>query len=135
MSADVLIIDDEPEILSSLARFMQLSDIECDTASDPQKGIEMALAGKYFVILMDINMPKMDGLEVLSRIKEKNPQLEIVMMTAYNRPDQVMVARKLGASDFLLKPFVDMEQINNIVLLSVERAKRWQEAMNLSEQI
>lgn len=122
---DILIIDDEKGILDSLSEFFLIHGIPNDKSNDPREGLRKAIAGHYKVVLVDIVMPHLNGLEVLEKIKEDRPQMEVVMMTANATLAKVTQARKLGAADFILKPFADMEEINRIINLSLERSKRW----------
>jgi len=128
-------VDDEPELTRALATFLSLRGIESDTESDPNQAIERIAEGNYQVVLLDIIMPHKDGLEVLREVKNLKPNTEVVMMTANSTMERVKQARELGASDFILKPFADLEQMGNIVLLTVERVERWDAVMVQSPEL
>lgn len=127
MTDSILIIDDEPELLNALQTFLDLRGFSADTESDPERALSRVLEGRYGVVLVDIVMPRMDGLEVLRRIRAERPEVEVVMITANSTRERVMSARWLGAADFILKPFSDLELIAQVILLALERARRWVE--------
>ena len=127
MSAPILIIDDEPDLLTALESFLETRGFASDTESDPLSVRQRILDGNYQVVLLDIVMPGMDGLELLQVIRKERPEIEVVMITANSTQERVWTARRLGAADFIRKPFADLELIGQVVLLAMERASRWLE--------
>ncbi len=91
------------------------------------------LRGKKFnIILLDINMPGMDGLDTLQAIKSIDFSIQVVMMTAYSTFEKTMKSLEYGATDYILKPFDDLEQILHLVKISEERLDRWKKNMSAS---
>jgi DNA-binding NtrC family response regulator len=125
MSVPILIVDDEPELLSAFQAYLNIKGFITDIETDPKVALERILEGQYPVVLLDIVMPQLDGLDMLQQIKEGRPEVEVVMITANSTADRVWQARKLGAADFLPKPFADLDLIGEVVLLAGERANRW----------
>jgi DNA-binding response OmpR family regulator len=107
MSAQrVLIIDDEENIRTTMRMALEAAGYEVGTAADGPEGLEQFGAGETWdLVLLDQRMPGMDGLEVLRRMRERNPSARILMVTAYGTIELAVDAMKAGAVDFLRKPF------------------------------
>ena len=123
---NVLIIDDEESILSSLRRLLEDKGYNIVTNSDPAAAIEYMRNNLVHIALIDITMPNLDGLSVLSMIKDVNSLTQIIMMSAYATTDRVIAALENGANDFLLKPFNNLEHVVSIVEESEKKLVRWQ---------
>ena len=109
----ILIIDDEESIRDGCHQTLSRAGFITDTTGDAKHGMEMSLKDIYDVILLDIRMPKMDGIEILKRLKGRIKS-KIIIITGYGTISLSVEAMKLGASDFLTKPFTTQE-IKNIV--------------------
>ncbi len=103
---NIAIIDDEVQIISMLEKYLGKSGkYKINTYSDPVVGLNAILGNSVDLVLLDIMMPKMDGIEVLDQIKEKKPEVKVVMMTAYSTLDRVLKSHKIGADNYIMKPF------------------------------
>jgi DNA-binding response OmpR family regulator len=101
----VLIIEDDREIAEVVALTLRDQGLEVERAADGRSGLEKALAGEYALIILDLMLPRLDGLTVCRRIREGNPVTPILMLTARaEEPDRVR-GLELGADDYLSKPF------------------------------
>jgi two-component system nitrogen regulation response regulator NtrX len=100
----ILVIDDERAIRNTLKEVLEYEKHEVDLAEDGTKGLEMFSANSYDVVLCDIKMAKMDGLEVLSKISETSSEIPVVMISGHGNIDTAVEAIKKGAYDFLEKP-------------------------------
>lgn len=105
MSTRVLILDDEPRMGAVLARMLAREGFETEWTDDGERALALAAAGGLDVIVSDLRMPGLSGLEVLARAKRADPDVDFVMMTAYATPQTAVEAMKLGAIDYLIKPF------------------------------
>ena len=114
----VLIVDDEPAVLRSWKEILQHERYDVTLLGDPRQAVERLDTLKLDVAVVDIRMPGMDGMELLSTIKARRPQVEVVMMTGYGGVQDAVEAIKRGAYDFLSKPFESMEAAE----LTVRRA-------------
>ena len=110
----IAIIDDEVEILNVLDRFLSRNaEYSVTTYSNPLSALDPVLSGKYDVILLDIMMPQMNGLDFLEKVKSNNENQKVIMMTAYSTLDKVLKSHKQGATDFVMKPFESLQYLNN----------------------
>lgn len=102
--AKILIIDDEKMIRSTLREILEFEKYEIDEAQDGIEGLEKIKQFDYDVVLCDIKMPKMDGMEVLEKTKELGKELQFIMISAHGNIDTAVEATKMGAFDFIQKP-------------------------------
>jgi signal transduction histidine kinase/DNA-binding response OmpR family regulator len=107
----VLIIDDDILIRRALADYLTECGFSTSTARDGAKGLAQAQTGAYDVVLVDLRMPQMDGLEVISTLKEQRPQLPLVVVSGTGVLSDAIAAIRQGASDYITKPIQDMDQV------------------------
>ncbi len=100
----ILIIDDDPLIRKTLSSHLLKGEYEIVAAEDGKEGLQQYEEGMPDLVILDIRLPDMDGLEVLSKIKEKNKNANIIIMTAYDDMKTTVEAIKLGAFEYLVKP-------------------------------
>lgn len=132
MSVSVLIVDDEEGIRKSLAAYLKLEGYKVSTAADGDEAIKKVRESKHNIVLLDINMPGMDGIETLKAIKAVDFSTQVIMITAYSTFDKTMRSLEFGASDYILKPFEDLSEILHLVRISEERLERWKRNMSAS---
>ncbi len=101
----MLIIEDEQDLASALARGLRKHQYAVDIAADGEQGYEMAQINDYDLLILDLNLPGMDGLEVCRRLRSEKPSLLILMLTARVRLNERVTGLDLGADDYLSKPF------------------------------
>ena len=107
----VAVVDDETEILSMIQRFLNRSEkYQVTTFSNPITAVE-SIDKTYDIVLLDIMMPQMNGLDALEKIMDKNPDQKVIMMTAYSTLDKVLKSHKHGATHYLMKPFDSLQAI------------------------
>lgn len=105
----ILIIDDEKNIRLTLTHALDPIGSSVDTAVNGEEGLEMIAENNYDIILLDLKMPGMDGLEVLKRLREIAQGVRVIIITAYGTIENAVEAMKLGAVDFIQKPFSPKE--------------------------
>jgi two-component system NtrC family response regulator len=110
----VLIVDDEKNYLMVLSAFLSGEGYETLTADSAQQALEIVETTDLDLVLTDMKMPTIDGIELLKRIKQNVPDLPVVMMTAYGTVEKAVEAIQLGAFNFILKPFQN-ETLKQIV--------------------
>ncbi len=101
----VLIIEDEEDLATALASGLRREGYAVDVINDGASGWEMAEVNNYDLLLLDLNLPELDGLQVCQRLRGSQPQLLIFMLTARSQPSQKIAGLDLGADDYLVKPF------------------------------
>lgn len=132
--AKILVIDDERPIRSTLSEILTFEKHQVDQAEDGIKGLELAAANLYDVVLCDIKMPKMDGLEVLNELMKLENPPAVVMISGHGTIETAVSALKKGAFDFLPKP-PDLNRLLVTVRNAVERNDLIQETTQLKKKL
>ncbi|WP_461080881.1 response regulator [Spirosoma flavus] len=101
----ILVVEDEPKLASFVRKGLEEQACEVDVAFDGQAGRTMALANPYDVIIMDINLPKLNGFEVVQSIRQQKNSTPVLMLTALGSVDDKLTGFEAGADDYLVKPF------------------------------
>lgn len=110
--AKIAIVDDEKEILTMMERFLKRNEKHTVvTFSNPVKAIS-SIDSSFDIVFLDVMMPEMNGLDALPKLKEKVPNIKVIMMTAYSTLDKVLSAHRHGASNYLMKPFESLQLID-----------------------
>ena len=118
----VLLIDDEADVQYSFRRIFDQADIELTTANSGEEGLKILPRLKPDLVIMDVRMGGMSGLETLRRLRQVDAKQLVIMMTAYGTTQTAIEAMKLGAYDYLLKPF-DVPRLKQIVLDALKAAR------------
>ena len=119
MSEKVLLVDDETDFLEIMAQRMKARGLDVTTAESANKALTIINKKHFDAIVMDFQMPGMDGMEALKAIKNKHPELQIILLTGYATVEKTVEAMKAGASDYLEKP-ADIE----ILVKKIKQAKK-----------
>ncbi|MEY4916409.1 MAG: hypothetical protein RL616_322 [Verrucomicrobiota bacterium] len=118
----LLLIDDEEDVRYSLERILASEEIELATAASGEEGLKVIPKFKPDLVLMDVRMTGMTGMETLRKIRENDPKLLIILMTGYGTTQMTIEAMKLGAYDFLLKPF-DIPKLKEVIASALKAAR------------
>src|ERR1700761_605559 len=118
----LLLIDDEEDVRYSLQRIFDSPEVELASAPSGEEGLKLIPKFKPDLVLMDIRMGGINGLETLRRIRVSNPKLLVILMTAYGTTQMAIEAMKLGAYDYLLKPF-DAVKIKELIANALKAAR------------
>ena len=130
----VLIVDDAPDTLEIIQKLFHYEGYDVLIASTGEEGVKRVEEENPEVVLMDINLPGIDGTEALRRIRTINPQQCVIMLTAFATVDNAIQALKEGASDFVKKPF-ENEHLIHIVSQCFEKHRTLKEKENLEEEV
>jgi len=130
----ILIIDDEKAIRNTLRDILQYEKFEVDEAADGLEGLKKAEAGNFDLVLCDIKMPKMDGIEVLSKLQEMNPDLPVVMISGHGTIETAVEAIKKGAYDYIAKP-PDLNRLLVTVRNAMDRSSLITETKSLKRKV
>jgi DNA-binding NtrC family response regulator len=117
----VLVVDDKPNLLGLLRQILSTA-YEVETASDGAAALNVVATRAFDVVLTDVKMPGADGFEVVRAVKQRWPSTEVIMMTAYASIETAMEAVRLGAYDYLAKPF-DPDDVSLVVARALERKR------------
>jgi len=117
----VLIVDDEKNIRLTLSMALEKLNVPVDTAVNGEEALQKLAEKSYGLMLLDLRMPGIDGMEVLRRVPEIRPEVKVVIITAYGSIEAAVEAMKLGAVDFLQKPF-DAEDVRELVSSLLDQA-------------
>lgn len=134
-SIRILAIDDEKLVLALLARYLRALHYDVIVADTGEKGLEMFREQSPDLVLVDIKIPDVDGLTVLERIKRQSPTTPVIIISGKGTKKDVIKALKLGACDYLVKPFDEVEILEHAINRALERVKlldenkRFQEAL------
>lgn len=101
----ILLIEDEEAIRTGLIDVFVYHGYSIDAADNGADGLQLALSGKYDLILLDIMLPRIDGYEICNTVRDKDPHQAIIMLTAKNSDEEIIQGLKLGADDYVSKPF------------------------------
>ena len=121
--AKVLVVDDEVMILQALRRLLQGEGYDVTISERPLEALQLARNTEFDVVLVDLKMPQMTGIQFLEAIKADQPDIEVVMMTAYGTPENAFRAVKLGAYDWLKKPFENIDEVGHVVVQALEHRR------------
>jgi len=134
MSARILVVDDEEIVLRSCLRILSGDEFQVETVQDGRQALQKVEENLYDVMILDIMMPNVDGLEVLRRVKETHPNVDIIMVTGLAQIDTAVKAMKLGAFDYIAKPF-EPDELKLVVQRALERRRLLQENLNLKTEV
>ncbi|HUU19974.1 MAG TPA: response regulator [Sedimentisphaerales bacterium] len=116
----ILIADDEKNIRMTISQALADMDVETDTAINGEEALSKLKDTEYGLVLLDLRMPGMDGMEVLEKLRTDRPDIRVVIITAHGTIDSAVDAMKLGAVDFIQKPFTPKE-IRQLVSKIIKR--------------
>jgi DNA-binding NtrC family response regulator len=134
MAATILVVDDERDMRQLLKRSLEPAlDCIVETASSGEAALQMLTKGRFDLVLADIKMPGMDGLQLLELIKREDTDLTVIMMTAYGSIDTAVEAMKNGAYDFITKPF-DHDALVLRIEKALERSNLLKENIRLQKE-
>jgi DNA-binding NtrC family response regulator len=113
-SLSILVVDDQSSVLELLRAVLESDGHTVDTALDGETGVDKLAAGFHDLVIMDLRMPGIDGIEALELMKTSSPQTGVIMMTAYASVETAVSAMKLGAFDYITKP-IDIDEVRRVI--------------------
>ncbi|HHY96061.1 MAG TPA: response regulator [Firmicutes bacterium] len=133
MAQRILVVDDEKNIRVTIQQCLVEAGYEVELAVSGEHALQKLEAGTYDLVLLDIKLPDLDGIEVLRRLKHRWPEHAVVMITAFGTIETAVQAMKLGAVDYLQKPFTP-DEIRNVVKTVLARTRLSEEEAQQSFQ-
>jgi len=134
MSTRILVVDDEEIVIRSCLRILDSNGYQIDVANDGHDALRKVESNAYDVMILDIMMPNLGGMEVLRRVKESHPDMDVIMITGLSQIDTAVQAMKLGAFDYISKPF-EPDELKLVVQRACERRQLLQENLNLKSEV
>lgn len=110
----ILIVDDEERFRTTMGKLLKVHGLEPTIAGSGPEAIELVRERRFDVVILDVRMPEMGGVHVLSELKKIDPDVEVIIMTGYASIDTAREITKLGAYDYMLKPYVIEELVEKI---------------------
>jgi len=118
----ILVVEDEPKLSSFILEGLQAEKLAADLAPDGQKALELLTTGQYDLVVLDLMLPKIDGLAVLSRLREKKMGIPVLVLTARGSVEDRVSGLEAGADDYVVKPFSFEELVARIRALLRRRS-------------
>ena len=120
----ILIIEDEEQLCRSMAEGLRMDGYETDTCFDGEEGLELCMTENYDLILLDLNLPGIDGLDILRQFRETNSSTPVLILSARGQIEDKVEGLDLGANDYLTKPF-DMDELIARIVSLIRRYTRF----------
>jgi DNA-binding NtrC family response regulator len=117
----VLVVDDEPDLAESCAYFLERAGYEARCAESAHEALEMLAKDSFSVVVSDVRMPRMSGMELLAAIRERDPDIEVLLLTGYPDLQMAVSAIKQGAFDYLAKPYGEEDLIDRVAKAMAHR--------------
>src|SRR5215470_7369073 len=130
----ILVVDDERAMLVALKGLLSKEGYQVETASSGEEAVQKIESGRFHVVLTDLSLGGITGLQVLERAREVDPDIAMIMITAYGSEKVAVQAMKLGAADYLPKPF-DNDELRIVVRRVMETALLKRDHRRLLEQV
>lgn len=118
----LLLVEDDIDLATAIIDYLELEDISCDHISNGLSALNLIVSNHYDAVILDLNIPKMSGLEVSETLRSRGVDVPILMLTAKDTLDDKLIGFAKGADDYLVKPFAMQELIVRIQVLSRRRS-------------
>jgi DNA-binding NtrC family response regulator len=134
MKSRILVVDDEEVVCRSCERILGDAGHKVDSLQDSTEALKKIENTAYDVVILDIMMPKVNGLDILQSLKEEHPDIDVIMVTGLSQIETAVLSMKLGAFDYLSKPF-DPDELTIIVDRALERRQLLKENVRLRSEV
>jgi DNA-binding NtrC family response regulator len=134
MASKLLVVDDESKMRRVLQLFFEDSGYSVAQAENGEEALQTLDSVRPDLVICDMRMPRMNGMELLQRVKQKSPDLPVIIMTAYGEVKTAVEAMKLGAENYVTKP-LDMEELRILVSRAMERSSLIKENLQLRAEL
>jgi diguanylate cyclase (GGDEF)-like protein len=131
----ILVVDDQALFLRMMAQLLKGCGYEVSEASNAFEALELYLQKPYPLVITDIEMPGMSGIQLVQTLKQINENTEVVVMNNYASPESALAALRAGAYDYLIKPFRDVAAIRNTINRAIEKVQLRKQNQNLIEAL
>lgn len=125
----ILVVDDEKSIQEMLSRHFRFLGYDVVTANNGKEALEIMEKKRCDVVISDIMMPVMDGVELIRQVRKQHPMAHVIMITGYVTMENVLACMRHGADTCIYKPFTDLKELEDAVTRAIERLTHWQEKL------
>jgi DNA-binding response OmpR family regulator len=125
----VLIVDNEADEALTLKKHLELEGYTADTAKSVAEAFSKVKKEKYHIVLANIAIPEIDGIQLLREIKQYDAMTQVIMMTGNSTMDKILTSLEFGANDYILKPFTSVEYVVTVIEYSLQKLERWRESI------
>lgn len=125
MKVQILVVDDEPEIRAMLSRHYRYLGYGVDTAAHGREALDHLALAKTDIVITDIKMPVMDGIEFLRAVRRDYPMIHTIMITGYVTMENVLACMRHGADTLVFKPLEDLALLDQAIVNAVDSIKHW----------
>lgn len=125
----ILVVDDEKEIRDMLDRHFRFLGYEVSTAANGFEGLNAMSGTRYDVVISDIKMPLMDGVDMLREIKKQYPMVHVIMITGHVSMENVLACMRHGADTCIFKPLEDIKELETAVKNAIDHLQHWQKKL------
>ncbi|MFP4458907.1 MAG: response regulator [Candidatus Zixiibacteriota bacterium] len=130
MKIRILLVDDEEKIINMLSRHFRFKGYEVYIAKNGREALEQLEQIKIDIIISDIKMPILSGIDLLRSVRRHYPMIHVIMITGYVTLDNVLACMRLGADSCIFKPFEDMDELDEAVDYATKNIKQWLDVLN-----
>lgn len=127
--AGILIVDDEEEIRASLSRHFRFEGYHVEVAADGIEALAILEKQRMEVVITDIMMPRMNGIELLRKIRDEYPMMHTIVITGFVTMNNLLAALRYGADTCVFKPIQEMTELESAVSLAIEQLRTWQKKL------
>ena len=125
----VLVVDDDPIMLETVKRLVHQIGFPADAAASGFEAIEMFRQNNYLIVVSDIVMPEMDGVELLERVKELSPTTRVIMMTGYMKMENILKCLRRGADSCVIKESKNFDKMEKALRRAAEMIQEWRDLL------
>lgn len=119
---NILLIEDDLDLADTVVQYLELEGIRCDHAANGVAGLQLAKEGQYQVLLLDLNLPRLDGLSLCRHLRAAGDDTPVLMLTARDQLDDKLAGFRAGTDDYLVKPFALQELVARLEVLARRRS-------------
>lgn len=123
----ILVVNEEE--MAEIKKLQELEDYKIETVKTAIMAFEKVKSDKYHIVLIDIDMTDMDGIELLRKIKTYDALTQIVMMTNHSTMEKILDSLEYGANDYIVNPFKNIKELEKVIGYSIEKLERWRESI------
>ncbi len=125
MNFNILIVDDEKDITDSLKRHFKMEDYKVFSTNDPLEAMDIINKNNIKIVISDIAMPELNGIDLLKNIKESNGIIQVIIITGYVTVSNLISCLRSGASDCVFKPFENLDELTHAVKEAEGKLEKW----------